>query len=95
MEIGIRRALGATKADILFQFLFEALVISVMGCFAGLITAWQSTESIAERAELPFLFDWPNAKLVVGFAVSLNLLFALIPSRRAARLDPIRALKAE
>jgi putative ABC transport system permease protein len=94
-EIGIRRALGARKSDIFFQFLFEALVISVMGCFAGLITGWRSTESIAERAELPFLFDWPNAKLVVGFAVSLNLLFALIPSRRAARLDPIRALKAE
>jgi putative ABC transport system permease protein len=95
VEIGIRRALGATKSDIFFQFLFEALVISVLGCFVGLITAWRSTESIAERAELPFFFDWTNAKLVVGFAVSMNLVFLLIPSRRAALLDPIRALKAE
>jgi putative ABC transport system permease protein len=94
-EIGIRRALGATKSDIFFQFFFEALVISVMGCFAGLVTGWRSTESIAQRAELPFFFDWTNAKLVVGFAVSMNLVFALIPSRRAALLDPIRALKAE
>jgi putative ABC transport system permease protein len=94
-EIGIRRALGATKSDIFFQFLFEALVISVIGCFAGLITGWRSTESVAQRAELPFFFDWTNAKLVVGFAVSTNLVFALIPSRRAARLDPLRALKAE
>jgi len=94
-EIGIRRALGATKSDIFLQFLFEALVISVMGCFAGLITGWRSTESIARRAELPFFFDWANAILVVAFAVSMNLVFALIPSRRAALLDPIRALQAE
>jgi putative ABC transport system permease protein len=95
VEIGIRRALGATKSDIFFQFLFEALAISVLGCSAGLMAGWRGTESIAQRAELPFFFDWINAKLVVGFAVSMNLVFALIPSRRAALLDPIRALKSE
>jgi putative ABC transport system permease protein len=94
-EIGIRRALGATKSDIFFQFLFEALLISVLGCFAGLLAGWRSTESIARRTELPFFFDWTNAKLVVAFAVSMHLVFALIPSRRAALLDPIRALRAE
>lgn len=95
VEIGIRRALGATKSDIFFQFLFEALAISVLGCSAGLMAGWRGTESIVQRAELPFFFDWINAKLVVGFAVSMNLAFALIPSRRAALLDPIRALKSE
>lgn len=94
-EIGIRRALGATKPDIFFQFLFEAVVISVLGCFAGLIASWRATESIAHRADLPFYFDWASANFVIGFAVSMNLVFALIPSRRAALLDPIRALKAE
>jgi putative ABC transport system permease protein len=94
-EIGIRRALGATKSDIFFQFLFEAIVISALGCFAGLIAGWRGTESIAQRADLPFFFDWANAKLVVGFAMAMNAIFALIPSRRAALLDPIRALKAE
>lgn len=94
-EIGIRRALGATKSDIFFQFLFEAVVISVLGCLAGLITGWRGTESIAHRADLPFYFDWASAKFVIGFAMSMNLAFALIPSRRAALLDPIRALKAE
>ena len=94
-EIGIRRALGATKSDIFFQFLLEAVVISVLGCLAGLIISWRGTESIAHRADLPFYFDWTSAKLVIGFAMSMNLVFALIPSRRAARLDPIRALKAE
>jgi putative ABC transport system permease protein len=94
-EIGVRRALGATKSDIFFQFLFEAVVISVLGCLAGLIIGWRGTESIARRADLPFYFDWTIAKLVIGFAMSMNLIFALIPSRRAALLDPIRALKAE
>lgn len=95
VEIGIRRALGATKSDIFFQFLFEAVVISATGCFAGLMTGWQSTESIAEQAGLPFFFDWRSAGAVVSFAVCMNLAFALLPSRRAALLDPIRALKME
>jgi len=95
VEIGIRRALGATKSDIFYQFLFEALVISVLGCLAGLMAGWRSTKSIALRADLPFYFDWTSAALVAGFAMLMNLIFALIPSRRAALLDPIRALKSE
>jgi putative ABC transport system permease protein len=95
VEIGIRRALGATESDIFWQFLFEAVVISVLGCFAGLMAGWRATESIAERADLPFRFDWTGAALVAGFAILMNLVFALIPSRRAALLDPIRALKSE
>jgi putative ABC transport system permease protein len=94
-EIGIRRALGATKSDIFFQFLFEAAVISVLGCLAGLVAGWRGTQSIAQQADLPFFFDWTSAELVVGFAMFMNLVFALIPSRRAALLDPIRALKSE
>lgn len=94
-EIGIRRALGATRSDIFFQFLFEAVVISVLGCLAGLIASWRGTESIAHSADLPFYFDWTSADFVIAFAMSMNLIFALIPSRRAALLDPIRALKAE
>ncbi len=94
-EIGIRRALGATKSDIFFQFLFEAIVISALGCLTGLLAGWRGTESIAQWANLPFFFDWANAELVVGFAMAMNAIFGLIPSRRAARLDPIRALKAE
>jgi putative ABC transport system permease protein len=95
VEIGIRRALGATKSDIFFQFLFEAAVISVLGCVAGLLAGWRGTQSIAQRADLPFFFDWTSAALVGEFAISMNLVFALIPSRRAALLDPIRALKSE
>jgi putative ABC transport system permease protein len=95
VEIGIRRALGATKSDIFLQFLFEAVAISVLGCFAGLLAGWQGTESLAGRADLAFLFDWTSAARIAGFAILMNLVFALIPSRKAALLDPIRALKSE
>jgi putative ABC transport system permease protein len=94
-EIGTRRAVGATQSDVFFQFLFEACVISVLGCGTGLLVGWWTTEGIAQRASLPFFFDWPSAAIAIGIAVALNLVFAIIPSRRAALLDPIRALRSE
>ena len=95
VEIGLRRALGATRVDIFSQFFFEAALISGLGCAAGLVAAWESTGAIARRADLPVCFDGKSAALVVAFALLMNLVFALIPSRRAARWDPIRALKSE
>jgi putative ABC transport system permease protein len=94
-EIGIRRALGATKSDIFFQFLFEAVVTSSLGCLAGVLAGWRASLSIARREDLPFFFDWTSAAQLAAFAIFLNLVFLLIPSRKAALLDPIRALKAE
>jgi putative ABC transport system permease protein len=95
VEIGTRRALGATACDIFFQLLFEAAVISSLGSAFGLAAGWQSSRLIAEQARLPFVFDWTNAQVALAFAVALNLTFALLPSGKAARLDPIRALKYE
>ena len=95
VEIGTRRALGATACDIFFQLLFEAVVVSSLGSAFGLAAGWQSSRLIAEQAHLPFVFDWTNARVALAFAVALNLTFALLPSGKAARLDPIRALKYE
>ncbi|HMB30030.1 MAG TPA: ABC transporter permease [Blastocatellia bacterium] len=95
VEIGARRALGATACDIFFQLLFEAAVVSSLGSAFGLAAGWQSSRLIAEQAHLPFVFDWTNARVALAFAVALNLTFALLPSGKAARLDPIRALKYE
>jgi len=95
VEIGTRRALGATACDIFFQLLFEAVVVSSLGCAFGLAAGWQSSRLIAEQSRLPFVFDWTNARVALVFAVALNLTFALLPSGKAARLDPIRALKYE
>jgi putative ABC transport system permease protein len=95
VEIGTRRALGATSGHIFFQMVFEAAVLSVVGGALGLAAGWYATRVIAERASLPFVFEWPNASLALLAAIALNLAFALLPSRRAARLDPIRALRYE
>lgn len=95
VEIGTRRALGATACDIFFQLLFEAAVVSSLGSAFGLAAGWQSSRLIAEQSRLPFVFDWTNARLALALAVALNLTFALLPSGKAARLDPIRALKYE
>lgn len=94
-EIGTRRALGAAASDIFFQFLFEAAIVSLFGCLAGLAAGWEGSRIIAQRVGLPFYFDWGAAQLVVAVSVGLNLAFALFPSGKAALLNPVRALKYE
>lgn len=95
VEIGTRRALGATAHDVFFQVLFEAAVVSSLGSILGLAAGWQTSRMIADRVNLPFVFDGVNALFALTLAVVLNVAFALIPSQKAARLDPIRALQYE
>jgi putative ABC transport system permease protein len=94
-EIGTRRALGAYASDIFFQFLIEAAIVSSVGCLVGLAAGWEGSKIVAERADLPFYFDWMAARSVIVISAGLNFAFALLPSIRAARLDPVRALKYE
>jgi putative ABC transport system permease protein len=94
-EIGTRRALGATERDIFLQFLCEAVIISALGACAGWFLGWQGAAIVAKRAGLPFLFERAGAVEVTAFSTLLNLILSLLPSREAARLDPIRALKSE
>lgn len=94
-EIGIRRALGATAPHVFFQFAFEAGLLAGLGVLLGLLLGSVCTRLLAERAELPLVFDRGNAWLAVVVALVLNLTFASWPALRAARVDPIRALKHE
>jgi putative ABC transport system permease protein len=94
-EIGTRRALGATRADIFLQVVLEAAVLSLLGCVAGLALALEGSPILATWVDQPTIFDRSSAWLAASAAMGLNLIFALIPARTAARLDPIQALHFE
>ena len=94
-EIGTRRALGATANDVFFQFAFEACVLAIAGIAVGVGVGWLATRYIANRTDLTFVFDTGNAIFALVVAFVLNLLFAGWPAMRAARLDPIEALRHE
>jgi putative ABC transport system permease protein len=94
-EIGIRRAVGARRRDILLQFILEATSLSLVGGLIG------SLVGIAGGLILGWLTGWPTAisplaiLLAFGVAAAVGVFFGVYPARRAARLDPIVALRAE
>src|SRR5579863_4886429 len=94
-EIGTRRALGATRADIFLQVVCESATLSVLGCAAGLAVAVVVSNFLARWVGQPSVFDQPSARLAVAVATVLNLSFAAIPARGASSLDPIQALRFE
>ncbi len=94
-EIGIRKAVGARKSDILQQFLLEAVVISGLGGIIGIAIGLSAAKLISMAANLPAAV--PIWLILVGLGVScgVGLFFGIFPSMKAARLDPIEALRHE
>ena len=92
-EIGIRRATGAKKNDILLQFLFESVIITTLGGLLGLILALLSSKLFMLIAEFPIHFSWKA--FVVGLLLSwvIGIGFGLQPAKRAADLKPIEAIR--
>ena len=94
-EIGIRRALGASAADIFFQVLFESATLALLGCGLGFAISWPLSRIISSSPGLPFVFDLKSAAFAFIAAAILNVLFALLPSRKAACVSPLAALRYE
>jgi putative ABC transport system permease protein len=94
-EIGTRRALGADRWDVFLQVLWEAAILSLLGCVAGLAVALECSQVLSAWADQPAVFDRLTAFAAATGAMGLNLMFALIPARSAAKLDPIQALRFE
>ena len=94
-EIGIRKAVGARARDIERQFLAEAVALSVLGGIIGVTSGWAFAELVAFVSPLPARITWWSVVLAVGLGAGVGVLFGVYPSRRAARLDPIEALRAE
>jgi len=94
-EIGIRKAVGAKRRDILMQFLIEAIVLSVIGGLLGILLG-TGIAVLVEQSELMTTVVSAEAMLLAtGFSVAVGLFFGIYPSMRAARLHPIEALRYE
>ena len=95
-EIGIRRALGASKADILWQFVIEAALLGLAGGIAGVALGWAGTAYLHRDAERELAsITWYHLVAVVLIGVVASAAFSLVPAWRAAQLDPVEALRSE
>lgn len=94
-EIGTRRALGATAADIILQVICEMLALAVGGGLLGMAISWPASRLISDSLRLPFVFNSKNAVLAFAAATTLNLAFSIVPSGKAASIRPIEALRFE
>lgn len=94
-EIGTRRALGATATDIFFQVTCETAVLALGGGLLGLAVSWPASRLISNSVGLPFIFERGSAVLAFVAAATLNFGFSLLPSRKAASISPIEALRYE
>jgi len=94
-EIGIRLSVGAKKQDIVFQFLFEAILISVLGGILGIILGWLFAVLVSKVADIPTIISLFSILLAFGVATTIGLIFGIVPARRAAQQDPITSLRHE
>ncbi|MDX2262167.1 MAG: ABC transporter permease [Gemmatimonadales bacterium] len=94
-EIGIRKALGATKLTILGQFLIEALVLCLAGGTIGILLGWGASTLVAQKLGWSTVISPVAVGVAFAFSALVGLFFGLWPARRAASLDPIQALRYE
>ncbi len=94
-EIGVRLAIGALEREVLLQFLIEAVVLASLGGLIGIVLATAASAGLASLMGLPLMFD-PTINMVSFlFSAGIGVVFGYFPARRAARLDPIEALRHE
>jgi len=93
-EIGVRRSFGASRNDILLQFMLESVVISVVGGFLGLVVAVAGTNLAAAFQNMAPVFAWNALGLAALLSIGTGVLFGFYPAWKAARLDPVFALRS-
>jgi putative ABC transport system permease protein len=94
-EIGIRKSVGATRQDIRRQFLVEALALSLAGGAIGVFAGWGMAGAVAGLSPLPARVTLWSVGTALALGAGTGILFGVYPATRAARLDPIAALRAE
>ena len=94
-EIGIRLAIGALEREVLLQFLVEAVVLSSFGGLVGIALAMSASIGLANLLHIPFIFNPGIMVIAFFFSAAVGVVFGFFPARKAARLDPIDALRHE
>jgi putative ABC transport system permease protein len=94
-EIGLRRAIGATKQDVMLQFILEAAVLSLVGGTIALATVHSATLVISNQFKLPYKFDWNAGAIALSSALIVGIGAGLPAALRASQLDPVKALQAQ
>jgi len=94
-EIGIRKAVGAQRADVMVQFIIEAIVISVLGGILGLLLAYGVVPIIGNYMDTPMSVSGNVALIALGFSIVVGMVFGTYPAFKASRMQPIEALRYE
>ena len=94
-EIGLRLAIGALEREVLLQFLIEAVVLAALGGLIGIVLATGASLVLAQAMQVPYVFSPGVNLLSFLFSAGIGVLFGYFPARRAARMDPIEALRHE
>ncbi|MEU9887240.1 ABC transporter permease [Sphaerisporangium sp. NPDC051017] len=94
-EIGLRKALGARGRDVLGQFLIEAVLLTTIGGVVGILLGVGGALAIQALSPVPAAITWWSIALAFGVSAGVGVFFGVAPARRAARLDPVIALRAE
>jgi putative ABC transport system permease protein len=94
-EIGVRRAVGASGIDILRQFLTESVMQCIGGGAAGILIGFICAEALRRFTTFPAAMKWQVAVMGVAISSAIGLFFGIYPAQRAARLDPVEALRSE
>jgi putative ABC transport system permease protein len=93
-EIGVRRSVGATRGDIVSQFMLEATLVALMGGIAGAVIGWGGMQFATRMQKLPQILVWRPFAAAILLSMIVGVVFGIYPAWKASRLDPIQALRS-